>query len=364
MMKTVLHALHGAAGARFTEFCGWEMPARYAKGVIYEHQAVRRAVGIFDVSHMGQIVIQGPEAEKLLEHLATNVVSGKEDGTATYTVWASEEGGCIDDLLVYRLSGTDFFVIVNAGNRQKALKHVQRIGEEFDVVIKDRFEDWGIIALQGPRSERVLSKVVPKAADLKPFRLVEVPWKEKEPLIVARTGYTGEHGYELIAPSKYLCDLWERLMKTGGEYGIEPCGLGARDTLRLEMGYALYGHELSMTIGPGETVANWAVKRSKENFVGKEAIVELDESSRKRKQYGIVLQGRGIARGGCPVFCNGEEVGTVTSGTQSPTLHCAIAIVMVKGKLTKEDTIEVAIRDNKVRAELVKLPFLKSLCKK
>lgn len=354
-MKTALFEEHCALGAKIVDFCGWQMPLQY-QGVIHEHQAVRTHVGIFDVSHMGRILIEGLEAEALLDYLSTNRIAGKKDGTATYTVWCSESGACIDDLIVYRESQTEFFVVVNAANREKDLAHLLHYSTGRDVNIYDRYHEDGILAVQGPSALELVSKLFPEASKLKPMRFISLPYKGED-IVVSCTGYTGAGGVEIYAPNSVIVDLWQTLLDKGYPYGIAPVGLGARDTLRLEMGYALYGHEISDAITPIESVAAWAVNWDKPDFLGKQALEALRASHQAKHEYGVVLVGKGIAREGYPVFQNDEQIGRVTSGTYSPTLNRPIAIVLVEKNLKEGDIVEIPIRQNRYPAQIVKLPF-------
>lgn len=352
-MKTALFEAHRALGAKIVDFCGWEMPIQY-KGIIQEHQAVRSHVGIFDVSHMGRIFVEGLGAEALLDYLSTNTISDKKDGTATYTVWCRESGTVVDDLIIYRVSKTKFFVVVNAGNREKDLIHLLHHSAARDVIINDRYHEDGILAVQGPKALALITDLFPKTCDLKPMHFLSVPYKDQQ-IVISRTGYTGENGVEIYAPNDVIVDLWSVLLEKGRPYGIEPIGLAARDTLRLEMGYALYGHELSDAIMPNESVSAWTIKWDKPDFLGKHAI---EASSQKaRYEYGIALKDKGIAREGYPVFQNGKQIGVVTSGTLSPTLNQAIAIVLVEKKLQEGDSVEIQIRQNLCEAQVVSLPF-------
>lgn len=352
-MKTALYDTHKALGAKIIDFCGWEMPVQY-QGVVQEHQAVRSAVGLFDVSHMGRIFIQGLEAETLLELLSTNSIYGKPDGTAIYTVWCNESGMAIDDLIVYKISKTDFFVVVNAGNREKDLAHLLHYSTSHDVNIYDRYHEDGILAIQGPKSLELMSSLFPEVRHLSHMHFISLPY-QGETLIISRTGYTGEIGFEIYASNLIIPKLWSLLLEKGSSYGISPIGLAARDTLRLEAGFALYGHELSETIMPHESVSSWTIKWDKPNFLGKKALEA--HAQKHRYQYGICLKGQGIAREGYPVLQNGKQIGIVTSGTLSPTLKQAIAIILVDRNLQIGDPIEVQIRQNRCPAEIVRLPF-------
>lgn len=353
-MKTGLYEKHRVLGAKIVDFAGWEMPVQY-QGIIHEHKAVRENVGIFDVSHMGRINIKGPEAEKLLDYLSTNKICGKKDFSATYTVWCLESGGSVDDLIVYKEGLEKFFVIVNASNREKDLEHLRKAGASYDVEIEERYSD-GILAVQGPKAMRVAAKIFSEANDLKPMRFAQVNFQGDE-IILSGTGYTGSGGLEIYAPMPATVELWDRFMDLGRDEGIQPIGLGARDTLRLEMGFALYGHELSEEIAPIESVSAWTVKWDKEDFLGKRALENLKNSPKRRSQYGVVLTDRGIAREGCEVYQENTLIGRVTSGTMSPCSSQAIAIILVERKLKEGDNIQIQVRNNRCNGKVVKLPF-------
>lgn len=355
-MKTVLYERHVALGAKIVQFSGWEMPVQY-RGIIPEHHAVRQKAGIFDVSHMGRVVVEGHDAEKFLDYLSTNKIAGKPDLSATYTVWCNPNGGCVDDVIVYREGRNRFFVIVNAGNRQKDLEHLIQYSQGFDVKIQDRYVEDGILAVQGPNAIAVASKIFPEALSLKPMHFVPASYQDKA-LILSGTGYTGAGGIEIYAPLEIIGDLWDALLASGREEGILPVGLGARDTLRLEMGYALYGHEISDKIAPIESVSAWTVKWDKEDFLGKGSLERLQQSSTKRSEHGIVLVDRGIAREGYEVVQSGKRIGVVTSGTHSPTLNKSIAIVLSAKVLREGEEVEIKIRENLCKAKAVKLPFI------
>ncbi len=344
-MKTALYDRHIQLHAKMVDFAGWEMPVEY-QGIIQEHKAVREKVGMFDVSHMARIQIDGRDAEKFLDYISTNKISGKPDGTGTYTVWCMENGGSVDDCIVYKKNEESYFVIVNASNRQKDLEHLKKHSVDFEVTITPYFDD-GILAIQGPMAKDIVQKVFPN---------IKLPEKmhfiSGTGFILAATGYTGAGGYEICGTNEIILSLWDKFFALG----VEPIGLGARDTLRLEMGYALYGHELSEEIPPTESVSAWAVKLSKEDFLGKKALMER---SRSHSEYGVILKGPGIAREGYEVFKQNEKIGRVTSGTMSPSLQKAIAIVYVKDSLTVGDRVEIQVRKNRVEAEVVSLPFYK-----
>lgn len=347
-MKTDLYQRHVDLGAKIVDFSGWEMPIQYA-GIIAEHQSVRNDAGIFDVSHMGRIFVEGPEAEKLLDYLSTNLIKGRPDLSATYTCWCNEDGGTVDDLIVYKINSQKYFLIVNAGNREKDLNHLLSYAKNYNVKITSHYDSDGIIALQGPKAPAILGTLFPEAKEMKPMRLFITSYKGVE-ISISTTGYTGEKGFEIAGPKETITLLWDYLIAQG----VKPIGLGARDTLRLEMGYALYGHELSDTISPVESVSNWTVKPDQHDFVGKEALANF-----KRHTYAIRMTGSGIARQDYPVYHNGNAIGVVTSGTMSPTLNQAVAIILANSPLSVSDPVEVEIRGRKVAAEVIKIPFIK-----
>lgn len=357
-MKTALYEEHENLGAQIVDFCGWQMPLKY-EGVIAEHMAVRNNVGIFDVSHMGRVEVEGPQAEEFLNYLSTNIISGKKDFSATYTVWADETGGSVDDVIIFRIDAERFFVVVNAGNRDKDLAHMKQHAANFDVRIRDRFQEEGILAVQGEKAEELVKGIFPGAEDLGFMCFMPVEWGGAQ-FYLAKAGYTGSPGFELYVPNTVIAQLWNTFLGEGKAYGIQPVGLAARDTLRLEMGFALYGHELSDSIAPNESVASWAVKLKKDKFLGKDALAKKAEASDKRKQYGVLLLDKGVAREGYSVLKDGEVIGTVTSGTQSPCLQQGIAIVLVQASLKAGDQVEIQIRQRLVKAEVVKLPFWKA----
>ncbi|SPJ31604.1 unnamed protein product [Candidatus Protochlamydia amoebophila UWE25] len=357
MMQTALYSRHLNLQGKMIDFAGWSMPIHY-KGILAEHQAVREKVGLFDVSHMGKIDVRGPDAERFLDYLSTNRIMGKGSNTATYTVWCNSQGGSIDDVIIYRHSSTYFFVIVNASNRQKDLAHMQKQAAEFQVTIQPQFENSGILALQGPFSFPLVDMLFPGNLSLKPMSFTSIQELD-QPLILSRTGYTGAGGFEFYGTNEQIISLWDRLLNTGKTFGIEPIGLGARDTLRLEMGFALYGHEISDTIAPTESVSAWAVKFDKTDFLGKQALKSLEATPIKRMAYGVKLKEPGIARQGYPIFKDGIRIGEVTSGSISPSLNEAVALILVDTPLKIKQDIKIQIRQTQCHAEVVQLPFIR-----
>lgn len=345
-MRTALYERHVALGAKIVPFAGWEMPLHYPRGILHEHHAVRNAAGLFDVSHMGRISIDGPDAEAFLEYLSTNRVAGKSNLSTTYTVWANEQGGSVDDLIVYKQDPNHFFVIANASNREKDLAHLKQHSQRFHVSIRDCYREEGILALQGPLAMPLIKNLIPEASALTPHHFLMA-----QDLILSGTGYTGSGGCEIFAPTSRIHTLWDQLL----DNGAEPTGLGARDTLRLEMGYALYGHELSESISPTESIAAWTVKWDKD-FLGKKAMEKLEPG--KRRAYGVGLHEKGIAREGYPVWKGDRQIGSVTSGGFAPSLNQAIALILVEDHLSEGDIVSIQIRNQRAEAKVMPLPFL------
>jgi aminomethyltransferase len=353
-MKTALYDHHVAQNGKMVEFCGWEMPVQYDKGVIHEHHAVRNGVGIFDVSHMGRVDIVGPDAEPFIDYLVTNTITGKKNLSATYAVLTSSAGGCVDDVLVFKEDETTFFLVVNAGNRDKDLTHIREHAGGFNVTITPRYDDQGILALQGPHSKEMMETLLPEAANIRMMRFASTTY-EGESIIISRTGYTGAFGYEIYASNTLIPSLWNTFVTQGAE----PIGLGARDTLRMEMGFALYGHELTDDIAPTETVAAWTVKMNKNRFVGKEALEALEKSAGKRFEYGVILKDKGVAREGCDVYVDDTCIGQTTSGGHSPTLNESIAIILVNTPLKEGDHLKLQVRKRQLAAVVTPLPIVK-----
>lgn len=349
---TPLYDEHKALGAKLVDFAGYEMPVQY-EGIKAEHEAVRERVGLFDVSHMGEAVFRGPDTEKAVQRLVTRDVSRLEVGQAGYCAVCYEDGGTVDDVIVYRRP-EDFLIVINASNREKDLDHFRQNVEDLDVELTDESDEWALLALQGPEAVAMLQNFVSEdLATIKPFRFVEGEVNGAS-AIISRTGYTGEDGFEIYVGSKDAPGLWRKFIETGAT----PAGLGARDTLRLEAGMCLYGNELDPETTPLEAGIGFAVHLDKdEAFVGQEALRREKEEGLRKKLVGFEVEGRGIARHGYPAVVDGEEVGEVTSGTQSPTLNKAVGLALVAPGV--EDTFEVEIRGRSVKVRTVPLPFYK-----
>ena len=352
LQRTPLYDEHRALGARLVPFAGYEMPVQY-EGITVEHEAVRNHAGLFDVSHMGEVVFRGPQAEEAVQRLVTRDVSRLAVGQAGYAAVCLPNGGTVDDVLVYRRP-EDFLVVVNASNREKDLDHFGSHTGDLEVEIVDESDDWALLALQGPEAEGILQNFTD--ADLSALRYYRYETGEVGGYyaFISRTGYTGEDGFELYVRPDDASAIWRRFV----EAGAIPAGLGARDTLRLEAGMCLYGNELDPETTPLEAGIGFAVHLDKEQgFVGREALKKEKDEGLRKKLVGFEVEGRGIARHDYPVKAGGETVGKVTSGTRSPTLGKAIGLALVSPRV--EDQFEVEVRGKAVGARAVPLPFYK-----
>ncbi len=356
--ETPLRARHVALGARLIDFAGWLMPVQYA-GIIEEHRAVRQRAGIFDLSHMGELFVEGPEAGAALAAAVVTNPPTLADGRAQYSMIVAPDGGIIDDLIVYRLGPERYLVVANAGNAQVVSDALVERLVGFRAVLDDRSLATALVALQGPRSLEILRPLTDVDLDaLHYYAIAEGP-VAGIPALVARTGYTGEDGFEVFVETDRAVELWDALVAAGRDHGLTPIGLGARDTLRLEAGMPLYGNELDRTTNPFEAGLGRVVKLDKAgDFVGREALEKVARSGVARKLAGLVVRGRGIARHGYPVLAGDRRTGVVTSGTQSPTLAQAIAMAYVATADAEPGTmVDVEIRGQRVPAEVVALPF-------
>ncbi len=354
--RTALYDRHVALGARVVPFSGWEMPVQY-EGILAEHHAVRNSAGLFDVSHMGRVEIHGPDAVSFVNHFTVNNVERLKPYRSQYTLACRAHGGVIDDFLVYRLPDR-MLIIPNAGNREKDLDWFRQTAESFRVEIRDLSEESMLIALQGPGSEAVLNPLAEAELDMLSFQgFVETRINGIEARVF-RTGYTGEDGFEIWYPAEYAAELWDFLLESGASSGLKPCGLGARDTLRLEAGLALYGHEIDESINPIEAGLGWTVKLKKSGFIGRDALVRIRREGVKRKLVGLRLLERGIPRQGYEILHEQHPVGQVVSGAISPTLGYGIGTGFVPVDLSEPGTgLAVEIRGKHIAAEVVKQPF-------
>ncbi len=347
-------------------YAGWEMPVQY-EGIVAEHTAVRTRAGVFDVSHMGELVMSGPYAAQVVDYLVTNRIQDLEVGACRYTVACNAEGGSLDDLIVYRQGLEKFLIVCNASNREKMSEHFAKAAKDH-CEFRDISNETSLVALQGPRAEAILSRAgVPAAVTgMKSFRLADASLAG-ENVTIARTGYTGEDGFEIFAPWNAAPRIWAALFEAGQQDDIKPCGLGARDTLRLEAKLALYGNELDEQTSPLEAGLGWVVKLDKGDFVGRAALVAQKERGLPRSLVGLEMVGRGIARTGYPVFdaSQKERIGHVTSGCPSPTLKVGtasknIGLAYVPPSSSAIGTkLFIEIRGQQVEATVVRTPFYK-----
>jgi aminomethyltransferase len=368
LRRTPLYDRHRAAGGKLVGFAGWEMPVQY-QGVIDEHRAVRNAAGLFDVSHMGELRVVGPDAESFLQHLTPNDVSTLLEGQAHYSSLLTEAGTYLDDLLIYRLGAEELLVVVNAANVESdfrwAADHALEARQEGRAVeVEDVSERYALLALQGPRALEILRPLaaVPESGGIDAIGYYRFARGEVAgaPALLSRTGYTGEDGFELYLHPDDAPAVWDRLLEAGRDRGLVPAGLGARDTLRLEAGMALYGHEIDAGTTPWEASLGWTVKPDKGDFIGRAALLAQKAAGVERRLVGFEVRGRGIAREGHAVLHDGREVGRVTSGTWSPTLEKALGMAYVPVELAVAGTaVELDVRGRRLPAEVVKLPFYK-----
>ncbi len=341
-----------------TDFGGWEMPVEY-EGIIEEHSAVRENCGLFDITHMGEIFISGPGAEAYADYLLTNKIEGMDIGRVVYSPMCYEDGGVVDDLMIYRTGEKEFMLVVNAANTEKDHDWIEKNAPD-NVSIDNATEDYALLALQGPEAPEVLQKETDCNLDEISYLDFIEGRVAGVNMIISRTGYTGEDGFELYfdAPDKAE-KVWNALMSAGEKFDIVPVGLGARDTLRLEKCLPLYGHELSKDIHPFEANIGWTVKLDKEDFIGKEALKKGKEEGYERELAGFIVTGRGIARHGYSIEKDGVEIGEVSSGSYSPTLEENIGLGFVKPEHTEVGTdIDIIVRNRSVAAEIVEIPFV------
>jgi aminomethyltransferase len=358
LKKTALHAAHRRAGAKMVEFAGWEMPVQYS-GVIDEHLAVRSRSGLFDVSHMGEIEVRGRGALEFCQRISANDVARMKISQAQYNLLLRENGGVVDDVIFYRLDDEGFLICANASNSEKDFGWIrQQTGPGVEVAdVSDRYAQ---LALQGPLAEKILQPLTRLV--LNQLRAFHFQFAEVASIrcLVSRTGYTGEDGFELYCAVDAAEKLWGALLEAGAGDGLVPAGLGARDTLRLEMGYPLYGHELDETTTPFEAGLDWVVKLSKPEFIGRPVLARQKAEGAPRRLVALELVEPGIARSGYELSRDGRALGRVTSGTKSPTLGKSIALGYVSREAAASgDDVDVDIRGRKTRAKIVSLPFVR-----
>lgn len=359
--RTCLYDRHVALNAKMVPFGGFEMPIQYTN-IVDEHNAVRQDCGVFDVSHMGEVLVTGPEAEKFVQYIFTNDVSGAPVGKIFYGMMLHPDGGTVDDLLVYKMGETSFFLVINAANIDKDYAWITEQAKKFDVTTENQSEYYGQLAVQGPMGETVTEEVLDircKELEFYTFKTIEV---EGEKIIVSRTGYTGEDGFEIYGSHTYIQKLWDALIKSGR---CKPCGLGCRDTLRFEVGLPLYGDELTDEISPIMAGLGMFVKLDKEDFVGKDAVARQKAEGVNKKLVGIELEGRAIPRHGYEVIAEDKVIGTVTTGYSSISTGKSVCMALIDAAYSKLDTpVQVRIHRKLHNGIVVKKRFYQKHYKK
>jgi len=361
LKTTPLNAFHRELGARMVPFGGWDMPVQYS-GIIAEHIAVREAAGLFDVSHMGELLVSGKEAEKFLNFLVTNDVSKLTVGKALYTIMCQPDGGCVDDIIIYKTKEDTFFICINAGNADKDAQWVAEKATDFECDVINLSAQYGQLAIQGPKAIEILQScdVDSELSNIDRFCCKDAILCGVE-VLLSRTGYTGEDGFEIYCPASETEKLARHILEKGTPMGLVPAGLGARDSLRLEAGYPLYGHEISEVITPLQAKLGWVVKLKKEcDFIGKEALLKEKESGPDYTVVFFTLNDRRIARQGTEILLDGNVVGKTLSGTQSPIIKKPIGSALVKSEVAKSDSLYVDLRGHKINLDVKRPPLHKS----
>lgn len=363
--KTSLFDAHVSYGGKLIEFAGWELPVQY-EGIAAEHEAVRTAAGLFDVSHMGEVVVKGKDASAYVQNLVTNDVSAMTDNQVIYSFMCYPDGGVVDDLLVYKFNDQHFYLVINASNVDKDFQWMLDNKGSFEVELANISADVSEVALQGPKAEEILQTLTSvDLSELKFFYCKSDVDIAGIKCLISRTGYTGEDGFEIYTSNNAASQLWDKIMEAGKEYGLKACGLGCRDTLRFEATLPLYGNEISRDITPLEAGLGMFVKLSKDSFIGKEALVRQKEEGLKRKLVGFEMVDKAIPRHGYEVTAAGKTIGFVTTGYMSPTLKKNIGLALIQTPFTELDTeIEIVVRNKPVKAKVVSKKFLNKNYKK
>lgn len=358
MKKTKFYNIHEKLGAKIVEFAGFYMPVQYSS-IIAEHKVVRNTVGVFDVSHMGEAFISGEKALEFIQHITINDASKLTPGRVQYSAMCYPDGGIVDDLLVYKLSNNNFMLVINASNTEKDLNWMIQ-NNKFDVTIENLSDEYSLLAVQGPNAKEVVQKICDRELNLEYYHFFTAKVAGYD-MIVSRTGYTGEIGYELYSKGDESIaeHVWNELFNAGKEYGIQPVGLGARDSLRLEMGYCLYGNDIDQTTNPLEAGLGWITKLNKPEFIGKEALQKIRQEGLKRKLIALDSGEKAFPRHGYDLTSAGRKIGTITSGTVSPVLDKPIALGYAEAEFTEENSVvNFLIRGKEIPAKVVKLPFV------
>ena len=359
MKHTKLYNVHKKLSAKMVEFAGFEMPIQYSS-IIAEHKAVRNSVGVFDVSHMGEVFVKGEKALDFVQSITVNDASKLFPGRVQYSAMCYQDGGIVDDLLVYKISDREFMLVINASNIDKDF-HWMKQNNKNDVDLINESDDYSLLAVQGPNSLKTLQKLTDSQINLDYYHFTKLTLSGVD-MIVSRTGYTGELGYELYfkGDEKIAEDLWSKIFEAGKEFDIQPVGLAARDSLRLEMGYCLYGNDIDQTTNPLEAGLGWITKLSKQSFIGKEALTSLKENGVNRRLVAITSNEKIFPRHGYDISYNNNKIGVITSGTVSPVLDKPIALGYVEIKFSEIDSdVNILIRGKETPAKVVKLPFVK-----
>ncbi|CAA9368257.1 MAG: Aminomethyltransferase (glycine cleavage system T protein) [uncultured Nocardioides sp.] len=358
LLQSPLHDRHEALGAKLAEFGGWSMPLEYPTGVVKEHTAVREAVGVFDVSHLGKAMVSGPGAADFVNATLSNDLAKIRPGKAQYTLCLDESGGIVDDLIAYWHDDEHVLLVPNAANAAEVVRRLQAEAPE-GVKVVDHHRDHAVLAVQGPRSDEVLSELGLSAGhEYMSFVEAELG-SAGAGVVVCRTGYTGERGYELVIPNGAAGELWDALLAAGEKHGMLPCGLGARDTLRTEMGYPLHGQDITLQTNPVEAGLSWAVGWKKDRFWGRDAVLRVREEGPRRRLRGLVATGRGIPRPGMGITLTPDvRLAEVTSGTFSPTLRKGIGLALVPTMVAEDAEVGVDVRGRREIFQLVKPPFV------
>ena len=359
MKKTTLYNIHEKLGAKIVEFAGFLMPVQYSS-IIAEHKSVRNSVGVFDVSHMGEVFVSGDNALDFVQHITINDASKLIPGRVQYSAMCYPDGGIVDDLLVYKISDTQFMLVINASNTEKDFNWMVQ-NNKLGVGLDNKSDEYSLLAIQGPKSKETLQKICDKELNLEYYNFFEAKIAGYN-MIVSRTGYTGELGFEIYfkGDEKVAEEVWNKIFEAGKEFEIQPVGLGARDSLRLEMGFCLYGNDIDQTTNPLEAGLGWITKLSKENFIGKDALLKIKANSLKRKLTALTSDEKAFPRHGYDLTIDSKKVGTITSGTVSPVLEKPIALGYIDSEYTNENSkINFFIRGKEIPAKIVKLPFVK-----
>lgn len=358
MNRTQLYDQHVALGGRMVDFAGWELPVQYPTGPTEEHRRVREAVGLFDIDHMGQVVVEGPDALAFLQQIQVNDLSTLDVAGARYSLMCYADGTVVDDIFVYRLAETTWWVIVNAANRQKDVTWLQSHAAGLRVTVTDISDETYMLAIQGPKAQSVLQQLVDVDLGQVPFHTCRRGQLHDIPVLIGATGYTGEYGYELFFAAEQAVRVWQTLLEAGQPAGIVPCGLAARDSLRFEPCLPLYGHEINASIDPISARLGWAVSFTKGEFIGRDTLLKIKLEGPVQRLVGFEMVDRGVPRAEFPVAVNGHVVGVVTTGMKSPTTDRFVGLAYVPAAHASLDSlIDIVIRDAPKQARVVKTPF-------